>query len=115
MIEPTESESKVELDHFCDAMITIREELRAIEQGRLDRHDNPLKNAPHTAAALLASEWTHGYSREQAAYPTAWTRVHKYWPPVGRIDNARGDRQLISTLQSDLESALKMPQSERLP
>jgi glycine dehydrogenase len=115
MIEPTESESKVELDHFCDAMITIREELRAIEQGRLDRHDNPLKNAPHTAAALLASEWTHGYSREQAAYPTAFTRVHKYWPPVGRIDNARGDRQLVSTLQADLEAALKMPQSERLP
>jgi glycine dehydrogenase len=115
MIEPTESESKVELDHFCDAMITIREELRAIEQGRLDRHDNPLKNAPHTAASLLAGEWTHGYSREQAAYPTAWTRVHKYWPPVGRIDNARGDRQLVSTLQSDLDSALKIPQSERLP
>jgi glycine dehydrogenase len=115
MIEPTESESKVELDHFCDALITIREEMRAIEQGRLDRHDNPLKNAPHTAEALLASEWSHGYSRERAAYPTEWTRVHKYWPPVGRIDNARGDRQLVCTLQSDLEAALRMPQSERLP
>jgi glycine dehydrogenase len=95
MIEPTESEPRSELDRFCDAMIAIREEIRAIEEGRSDREDNPLRHAPHTAQSVTANEWPHAYSREQAAYPAPWTREHKYWPPVGRIDNARGDRQLV--------------------
>ncbi len=95
MIEPTESESKVELDRFCDAMISIREELRAIEEGELDREDNPLRHAPHTAAAVSSDSWTHAYSRQRAAYPTPWQVQYKYWPPVSRIDNARGDRQLV--------------------
>ncbi|MBW6113993.1 glycine dehydrogenase (aminomethyl-transferring), partial [Pseudomonas aeruginosa] len=93
MIEPTESESKAELDRFCDAMIRIREEIRAVERGELDKEDNPLKNAPHTAAELLG-EWNHAYSREQAAYPLASLVEAKYWPPVGRVDNVYGDRNL---------------------
>ncbi len=97
MFEPTESESKAELDRLCEAMIRIREEIRAIEEGRADRNDNALKNAPHTAAALLSDSWEHKYSREQAAYPAPWTRVHKYWPTVGRIDNPYGDRNLVCT------------------
>ncbi|HEX7272291.1 MAG TPA: aminomethyl-transferring glycine dehydrogenase [Casimicrobiaceae bacterium] len=95
MVEPTESESKAELDRFVDAMIAIREEIRAIEAGRADRSDNPLKHAPHTAGALLATEWTHGYTREQAAFPLASLRDNKYWPPVGRADNVYGDRHLF--------------------
>jgi glycine dehydrogenase len=95
MVEPTESESKAELDRFVDAMIAIREEIRAIEAGRADRADNPLKHAPHTATALLASEWTHGYTREQAAFPLPSLRENKYWPPVGRADNVYGDRNLF--------------------
>ncbi|WP_312841198.1 aminomethyl-transferring glycine dehydrogenase [Delftia tsuruhatensis] len=94
MVEPTESESLYELDRFVDAMIAIREEIRAIEQGRLPQDDNPLKNAPHTAETLLASEWTHPYSREAAAYPVAALRQSKYWCPVGRVDNVYGDRNL---------------------
>ncbi|TAN53770.1 MAG: glycine dehydrogenase (aminomethyl-transferring), partial [Betaproteobacteria bacterium] len=97
MIEPTESESMAELDRFCDAMIAIREEIRAVEEGRLPRDDNPLRNAPHTAAALLASGWTHAYSREQAAYPLPWVRANKYWPPVGRVDHVYGDRHVCCT------------------
>jgi glycine dehydrogenase len=95
MVEPTESESKEELDRFCEAMIAIREEIRAIEEGRVDRTDNPLKNAPHTAQVLLSDSWNHSYSREQAAYPAPWTREHKFWPAVSRIDNAYGDRNFI--------------------
>jgi len=95
MIEPTESESKAELDRFVDAMIAIREEIRAIEDGRMDRADNPLKNAPHTAAMLLGSAWTHPYGREQAAYPLPELKQNKYWPPVGRADNVYGDRNLF--------------------
>jgi glycine dehydrogenase len=95
MIEPTESEPKAELDRFCDAMIAIREEIRAVEDGRMDRADNPLKNAPHTARAVTASEWTHPYTREQAAFPAPWVRAHKFWPAVGRIDNTWGDRNLV--------------------
>ncbi|HWO08365.1 MAG TPA: hypothetical protein VNN80_02765, partial [Polyangiaceae bacterium] len=101
MIEPTESESKVELDRFCDSMIAIREEIRAIEEGRLDREDNPLRHAPHTAAEVCSDAWPHAYARKLAAYPTAWQLEHKYWPPVGRIDNARGDRQLVCCLRVD--------------
>jgi hypothetical protein len=95
MVEPTESESKAELDRFCDAMIAIREEIRAIESGTMDRANNPLKNAPHTAAAVTGTEWDRPYSREQAAFPAPWLRVHKYWPPVARVDNAYGDRNLV--------------------
>jgi glycine dehydrogenase len=95
MIEPTESEPKAELDRFCQAMIQIREEVRAIEQGRMDRADNPLKNAPHTVYALTASEWKHPYSREEAAFPLPWVREHKFWPAVGRVDNPYGDRNLV--------------------
>jgi glycine dehydrogenase len=97
MIEPTESESKVELDRFCDAMIAIREEIRAVEEGRFDRTNNPLKNAPHTVQVVTASEWTRPYPREQAAFPAPWLRAHKFWPSVGRIDNAYGDRNFICT------------------
>jgi glycine dehydrogenase len=97
MIEPTESESKAELDRFCDAMIAIREEIRAVEEGRIDRANNPLKNAPHTAHVVTATEWNRPYSREQAAFPAPWLRAHKFWPAVGRIDNAYGDRHFICT------------------
>jgi glycine dehydrogenase len=99
MIEPTESESKEELDRFCDAMIAIREEIRAVERGELDANDNPLKNAPHTAQELVG-EWTHAYSREQAVYPVASLIEAKYWPPVGRVDNVFGDRNLICACPS---------------
>ena len=97
MIEPTESESKAELDRFCEAMIAIRAEIAAIESGQMDRANNPLKNAPHTAAEVTGTEWNHPYPREQAAFPLAapWLRAHKYWPPVARVDNAYGDRNLV--------------------
>ncbi|MDR0587987.1 MAG: aminomethyl-transferring glycine dehydrogenase [Burkholderiales bacterium] len=95
MVEPTESESLYELDRFIDAMIAIREEIRAIENGTSDKNDNPLKNAPHTAEVLVADTWTHPYSREQAAYPLASLRENKYWSPVGRVDNVYGDRNLV--------------------
>jgi glycine dehydrogenase len=95
MIEPTESESKQELDRFCEAMISIREEIQAIESGTLDPTDNPLVNAPHTAAALVDDPWSHPYSREQAVFPSVAVKAHKYWPPVGRIDNVHGDRNLV--------------------
>ncbi len=95
MIEPTESESKAELDRFCDAMIAIREEIRAIESGTADRADNLLKNAPHTAARITADEWTHPYPRSQAAYPAPWVRDSKFWPATARIESAYGDRNLI--------------------
>ncbi|NJL29117.1 MAG: aminomethyl-transferring glycine dehydrogenase, partial [Thermoanaerobaculia bacterium] len=97
MIEPTESESKAELDRLCEALISIREEIRAIEEGRSDRHDNPLKNAPHTAAVVTANEWSHPYTREQAAFPAPWVAERKFWPSVGRIDNVYGDRHVICT------------------
>jgi glycine dehydrogenase len=95
MVEPTESESKEELDRFCDAMIAIRREIEEIELGQADSQDNVLKNAPHTTEALITSDWNHPYSREQAAYPAPWTREYKFWPPVGRIDNAFGDRNFV--------------------
>jgi glycine dehydrogenase len=95
MIEPTESESLEELDRFCEAMIAIRAEIRAIEAGTLDRVDNPVKNAPHTAESLICGEWSHPYSREMAAYPAPWLKEHKFWATVGRIDNAYGDRHLV--------------------
>jgi glycine dehydrogenase len=106
MIEPTESESKDEIDRFCDAMIAIREEIEQVGDGRLDAHDNPLANAPHTAAALVG-EWTHPYSRELAVFPLASLRANKYWPPVGRVDNVYGDRNLVCACppMSDYEAS----------
>ncbi len=95
MVEPTESESKEELDRFCDALIAIRDEIQAVIDGRADRKDNVLKNAPHTVGAVSASEWTHPYTREQAAFPLPWVRQAKFWPAVGRIDNPYGDRHLV--------------------
>jgi glycine dehydrogenase len=95
MIEPTESESKAELDRFCDALIAIRQEIREIEDGKFDKQNNPLKNAPHTAAAVTATEWTKPYTRERAAFPAPWTKVHKYWPSVARINDVHGDRNLV--------------------
>jgi len=100
MVEPTESESREELDRFCDAMLAIREEIRAIERGELDARDNMLKNAPHTASMIAASEWSHPYSREQAAFPASWVREHKFWPASARIDNGYGDKHLICTCPS---------------
>jgi glycine dehydrogenase len=95
MIEPTESESKAELDRFCQALISIREEIREIEQGKLDRQDNPLKNAPRTAEAVTAEEWQHASSRERAAFPAPWTKEHKFWPPIARVNDVHGDRNLV--------------------
>ena len=95
MVEPTESESQHELDRFIDAMIQIRQEIAAIEDGRLEREDNPLKNAPHTATAVTASEWTHAYPRELAAFPLSSLKQSKYWPPVGRVDNVYGDKNVM--------------------
>ncbi len=95
MVEPTESESKEELDRFCDAMIMIRQEIDKVESGMVDREDNVLKNAPHTASMVTADEWSHPYSRTEAAYPAPWTRDFKFWVPVRRINNAYGDRNLV--------------------
>ncbi len=95
MVEPTESEPKIELDRFVDAMIAIRAEIRAVEEGKVDRDDNPLKNAPHTAAMLMVENWAHDYPRERAAFPLASLKRQKYWPPVGRVDNAYGDRNIM--------------------
>ncbi len=100
MIEPTESESKAELDRFCEAMIQIRQEINEIEKGEADEFNNVIKNAPHTAETLLSNVWDFPYSRWKAAYPLNWVRSNKYWPPVARIDNAHGDRNLICTCPS---------------
>ncbi|HEX8946378.1 MAG TPA: aminomethyl-transferring glycine dehydrogenase [Gemmatimonadaceae bacterium] len=95
MIEPTESESKVELDRFCDALIAIREEIREIELGIADREDNPLKHAPHPLGRVVSDKWDHAYGRERAAFPAPWTKLHKFWPAVGRVESAYGDRNLV--------------------
>ncbi len=97
MIEPTESESKAELDRYCDALILIRQEIAEIEEGRLPRDNNPLKHAPHTIEIIAQSEWPHPYTRETAAFPAPWLRQHKFWPSVSRIDNVYGDRNLMCT------------------
>ena len=94
MIEPTESESLAEIDRFCDALIIIRDEIRAVQAGELDEKDNPLLNAPHTLADITANNWDHPYTREQAAFPVDSLRNNKYWPPVNRVDNVYGDRNL---------------------
>jgi glycine dehydrogenase len=95
MIEPTESESKSELDRFCDALIAIREEIREIELGIADRRDNVLKHAPHPLARVVADRWEHAYGRERASFPAPWTREHKFWPAVARVESAYGDRHLV--------------------
>ena len=97
MVEPTESEGKAEIDRFCDAMIAIRAEIAAVATGELNRADNPLKNAPHTMTEVAATDWSHPYAREQAAFPLPWIRASKYWPPVKRVDNVYGDRNLVCT------------------
>ena len=98
MIEPTESESLEELDRFIDALLIIREEIRAIEEGRADSKDNVLLNAPHAEYEIVANDWNHPYSREQACYPAPWVRENKFWIPVARVDNGFGDRNLIARL-----------------
>lgn len=97
MVEPTESESKAELDRFCDAMIMIREEIRAVEEGRMDKEDNPLKHAPHTAAVVSAEEWNRRYPRALGAFPADWVQECKFWPTVSRVDDVFGDRNLVCT------------------
>jgi len=103
MIEPTESESKDELDRFCDALIAIRNEIREIEQGHQPRENNVLKNAPHTSSVLIADKWDRPYSREKAAFPLPWVRDNKYWPTVGRVDNVYGDRHIMCACPSPSE------------
>ena len=108
MIEPTESESLAEIDRFCDAMLSIRDEIRAVEDGRFDPVNNPLKNAPHTLDEVTATNWDRPYSREQAVWPVDSLRTDKYWPPVKRVDNVYGDRNLICScpsIESYLETA----------
>ncbi|MFA7379358.1 MAG: aminomethyl-transferring glycine dehydrogenase [Bacteroidia bacterium] len=95
MIEPTESESKAELDRFCEAMIAIRKEIKAVEDGKADKADNVLKNAPHTSAVATANDWSHPYTREEAVFPAAWVKSGKFWPSVGRVNNTYGDRNLV--------------------
>jgi glycine dehydrogenase len=107
MIEPTESETLEELDRFCDALISIRHEIRAIEEGKADRQQNVLKNAPHTARAVTSDDWSMPYSRQQAAYPAPWLRKQKFWPAVGRINNPYGDRNLVCTCPPVAESGNK--------
>jgi glycine dehydrogenase len=99
MVEPTESESKEEIDRFCDAMIAIHQEFLAVEAGTMDRENNPLKRAPHTALAVTTDHWDRPYSREQAAYPAPWLHQHKFWPSVARVDNVYGDRNLFCSCQ----------------
>jgi glycine dehydrogenase len=99
MIEPTESEDKAELDRFCDALLSIRREIALIEEGVLDRKDNPLKNAPHTQFMLCSDEWKKPYSREIAAFPLDYLKANKFWPSVARVNNTQGDRNLICTCE----------------
>lgn len=99
MIEPTESEDLAELDRFCDAMIAIHGEIKSVGAGSFDANDNPLKNAPHPAEDIISGEWSHSYTGEQAVYPVAWVRERKFWPPVSRIDNVYGDRNLVCTCE----------------
>ena len=97
MIEPTESEAKGELDRFCETLIQIKNEITAIEKGESDPENNVLKNSPHTARHVSSDSWDHPYSREEAAYPDDHAKNHKFWPSVGRVDNAFGDRNLVCT------------------
>ena len=95
MIEPTESESKGELDRFCEAMISIRKEIQEIQDGKFDKADNVIKNAPHTCKLVVSDNWTKPYSRQKAAYPINWVRDNKFWPSVAKVDSAYGDRNLV--------------------
>ena len=106
MVEPTESEDKGELDRFCEAMISIHQEIKNIEEGRSDKTDNALKNAPHTQAVVCADDWNHSYSRMDAAFPLAYTVKNKFWPAIARINNTFGDRNLICTCEP-MESYLE--------
>src|SRR5690606_20310253 len=99
MVEPTESEDKAELDRFCDALLAIRAEIRAIEEGKADKKDNPLKNAPHTQKEVIQSNWNHAYSREEAAFPLPYVSLNKFWPSVARVNNTYGDRNLVCTCE----------------
>ena len=99
MIEPTESEDKAELDRFCDALLSIREEIKAIEEGKSDKKDNELKNAPHTQFVVMADEWKHAYTRQEAAFPLYYVTLNKFWPSVARVNNTHGDRNLICTCE----------------
>ena len=99
MIEPTESEDKAELDRFCNALLSIREEIKAIEEGKADKKDNALKNAPHTQFVITADEWKHPYSRQAAAFPLYYVTLNKFWPSVARVNNTHGDRNLICTCE----------------
>jgi glycine dehydrogenase len=105
MIEPTESESKAELDRFCEAMISIRNEIREIEEGKADKENNVLKHAPHTSDVVVSDSWNRPYSRNQAAFPLAWVRSGKFWPSVSRVNDAYGDRNLMCTCPSPEEYA----------
>ncbi len=100
MIEPTESESLSEINRFCEALIKIKEEINKVKNGQFDKIDNPLKNAPHTHLELTANEWKHKYDRETAAYPSATLKAYKYWPPVARVDNVYGDKNLFCSCPS---------------
>jgi len=99
MIEPTESEDKAELDRFCDALLSIREEIRSVEEGQADRKNNVLKNSPHTQLSVLTGEWSRPYSREQAVFPLPYVKENKFWPSVGRVNNTYGDRNLVCTCE----------------
>ena len=99
MIEPTESEDKAELDRFCNALLSIRDEIRAIEGNKSDKKDNALKNAPHTQFVAAADEWNHAYSRQSAVFPLHYVTLNKFWPAVGRVNNTYGDRNLICTCE----------------
>jgi glycine dehydrogenase len=109
MVEPTESEAKDELDRFCDAMTSIRQEIQAVIDGKADAKDNVLKNAPHTASVIASAEWTHPYSREQAVFPLPFVRERKFWPSVGRIDNPYGDRNLFCSCPPVAEAGDDLP------
>ncbi len=100
MIEPTESESLSEINRFCDTLIKIREEINKVKSGEFDKNDNPLKNAPHTHTELTANEWKHKYDRECAAYPSTILKTYKYWPPIARVDNVYGDKNLFCSCPS---------------
>ena len=99
MIEPTESEDMAELDRFCDALLAIHSEIVAIETGRFDKSDNPLKNAPHTQHVICANEWSHSYTRQEAAFPLPYVALNKFWPTVARVNNTHGDRNLVCTCE----------------
>jgi glycine dehydrogenase len=111
MVEPTESESKAELDRFCEAMIAIRKEIKEIEEGKFDKTDNVIKNAPHTCKLVVADNWEKPYTRQKAAYPLNWVRDNKFWPSVARVDNAYGDRNLVCSCAPIESYALETTES----